>query len=214
VARRRKARPTEPAAPQAEPAESTALVVQADNAPALYEAACRALAAAKTVPEVKDIDDRAAALQHYAHRVLDRELERNAFEIRLSALRRIGQMFDEERKAGRLAKGTRGLGAPKKGGLKKDPPNEVTYEHLLGPQHKQLSDWARKLAKPSDAWFEEFVREAHRCEILSIYGAVHFLKSGRHRQRTNAAAWGGPETWAKPQPDGGQLLPLAKRPRP
>jgi hypothetical protein len=122
-------------------------------------------------------------------------------------------MFDEERKAGRLAKGTRGLGAPKKGGLKKYPPNEVTYEHLLGPQHKQLSDWARKLAKPSDAWFEEFVREAHRCEILSIYSAVHFLKSGRHRQRTNAAAWGGPETWAKP-PVGWRAIAAAREETP
>jgi len=88
----------------------------------------------------------------------------------------------------------------------------VTYEDLLGPGHKQLSDWARKLAKPSDAWFEEFVREAHRREILSIYGAVHFL-SGRDRQRTNAAAWGGPETWAKP-PAGWRAIAAAREETP
>lgn len=69
-----------------------------------YDAMCRAIAAAYEVDEVKDIRDKARALEVYARQAKNTEAERQACEIRLRAERRCGKLLKEIEKA----KGARG----------------------------------------------------------------------------------------------------------
>jgi len=64
---------------------------------ARYDAACRAIAEARTVDEVKDIRDQAAAMAHYARQAKNRDLEANAVEIRLRATRRLAEMIEAQK---------------------------------------------------------------------------------------------------------------------
>jgi len=58
-----------------------------------YDAMCRAIQEAYEVDEVKDMRDKAIAIQTYARQAQNVELERQACEIRLRAERRAGQLL-------------------------------------------------------------------------------------------------------------------------
>jgi len=58
-----------------------------------YDAMCRAIDAAHEVDEVKDIRDKAVALEHYARQAQNTDAERRACEIRLRAERKAGQLL-------------------------------------------------------------------------------------------------------------------------
>ena len=64
-----------------------------------YEAALAAVAAARSVDEVKDIRDKAAAMAAYARMAKDKQLELDAAEIRIRATRRVGEMMAVQPKA-------------------------------------------------------------------------------------------------------------------
>jgi hypothetical protein len=107
-----------------------------------YDAMCQAIAAAYEVDEVKEIRDRAAALEYYARQSLNVEAERQCCEIRLRA----------ERKAGRLlAKGEKAQG----GRPSKTPSSTAGVSTLkdLGITPKQSSQW-QKLAAVPEPQFE------------------------------------------------------------
>jgi hypothetical protein len=69
-----------------------------------YGIACRALAAARTIDEVKNVRNKAEALRAYALQAKNRELEIDAAEIRIRAERRLGELQAEQPKN----RGTRG----------------------------------------------------------------------------------------------------------
>ncbi len=69
-----------------------------------YEAMCRAITECHEVDEVKEIRDKALALEVYARQVVDTEAERQACEIRMRAERRAGGPLRQKKNAS----GTRG----------------------------------------------------------------------------------------------------------
>ena len=75
-----------------------------------YEAACRAVAEAQSVDEVKLIHDQAAALKAYARQAKDEQLMKNAMRIRHRAEHRLCQMIEAQARTIGLAKGARERG--------------------------------------------------------------------------------------------------------
>ena len=70
-----------------------------------YDAACRALAAAKAVDEVMLIRDNAQAIAAAARVAKNHELEIDAAEIRIRAERRLGEMIKTQKETVGLNKG-------------------------------------------------------------------------------------------------------------
>ena len=108
-----------------------------------YDAMCRAVAEAYQVDEVKDIRDRALAIEYYARMADNTEAETQACEIRLRAERKAGKLLREMDKA--------------KGGRPPKNPSDDTrgFKTLseMGISYDQSSDW-QKMADVSDERFE------------------------------------------------------------
>lgn len=116
-----------------------------------YEAACRALYEAKSVDEVKDMRDKAAALKAYARQAKNRQLEIDAAEIRMRAERRIGELMEYQRETVGLNQGVRWVG---------DKPAEDSRPTLAQAGiDKNLADRARKMAAVPEEKFEAALGE-------------------------------------------------------
>jgi hypothetical protein len=117
-----------------------------------YDAMCRAISEAHKVDEVKNIRDKALAIQIYARQAQNHEAERQACEIRLRAERKCGKLL----KTRAMAKGTRGqLIGP---GVTRVPIEEADKLADLGISYDQSSRF-QKLAEVPDETFEQAVRE-------------------------------------------------------
>ncbi len=120
-----------------------------------YEAARRALAEAHRVDEVKDIRDKAVAMQEYAKQAKDTQLLEHATEIRLRAERRAGELLAEMPKA----IGARGSGSNQHQ-VRSPCATAPTTETLanLRITKTQSAKWQKLAALPEDK-FE--IRVAH-----------------------------------------------------
>lgn len=120
------------------------------NAAALvrYDTMCRAIASAYAVDEVKEIRDRAAALEHYYRQAHNVEAETQCCEIRIRAERKWRQLYN----AGGKAKGTRGnfAGRDSSGRLVIRPPEDRLTLDDLGVTKQQAADWGKLAAIPDD----------------------------------------------------------------
>ncbi len=120
---------------------------------ARYEAACRAIAEARAVDEIKNIHDTARQMAAAARIAKNRELEADAFEIRVRAERRLGEMMTAAKSSGDLASGP---GRPRKNGSVTEPFPATLAEIKVD---KKLSARAQKLRAIPAAEFEAMVAE-------------------------------------------------------
>ncbi len=133
-----------------------------------YDAARRALAAARGVDEAKDIHDKAEAMRVYARQAKDRQLEVDAAEIRIRAERRLGELIRAQKETMGLATGGQPYHptGPRKvqqyqglpTGPRKVPVGEPPTLAEVGIS-KNLSSRAQKLAAVPEDKFEELVGE-------------------------------------------------------
>lgn len=124
-----------------------------------YEAACKALAEAKSVDEVAAIRNTAEAMRSYARQAKNRQMEVDAAEIRIRAERRVGELIEQQRETAGLATG----GQPYQGnptGSNLDPVGTLAEAGI----DKHLANTARKLAELPDDEFEEKLSDWRKSE--------------------------------------------------
>src|SRR6476620_3375323 len=144
-----------------------------------YDAACRAVVEAHRIDEVKDIRDKAIAMSAYAKQAKDGELIAKATAIRKRAERRLGELMDDDRKAGKLAKG---------GGDRKSD-HRVAKRPGDAPSladqgiDKNLADRARKAAAMPEAKFEEQVARAVKVAVAATEGDAAVVREARKAQQ-------------------------------
>ncbi len=160
-----------------------------------YEAACRALADAKAVDEVKDIHDKAEAMRAYAHQAKNREMEVDAAEIRMRAERRLGELIRAQKETVGLAQGRGGRRTLE--GTRKVPSNAPPTLAQAGID-KKLSSRAQKLAAVPEDQFEGMIGEwRERVGKENERVTTNLLKAGE-RARNNREIRAGD----RPLPDG------------
>jgi N6-adenosine-specific RNA methylase IME4 len=149
----------------------------------LYERARSALAAASRVDEVKDIHDRALAMQAYARQAKDPELIEHATEIRKRAEIRAGEMLAAMKADGRLAEGR----------PPKNDNGKIGFSTLkaIGVSAVQSSRW-QKLAQLSEPEREAAIvsakREASRSVEMTAAERLAEKRSRREEREIALAA--------------------------
>jgi hypothetical protein len=149
------------------------------NELARYDAMCRAIDAAYEVDEVKDIRDRAKALEVYAQQAQNVEAERKACEIRLRAERKAGQLLAGMDKA-KAAPGNQYTGPVK--------PSDRSTPTLrdLGVSKQQSSDWQKLAAVPQ----EEFdAALADKATMPTTAGIIRATAEPKQNPVNNEALW-------------------------
>ena len=119
-----------------------------------YDEACRALAEAKSLDEVRDHRDKAEALKTYARMAQNRDLEVDAAEIRIRAERRYGEILTQIKASGGISSGGRPAIKPVTNG------GQVSGATLKDSNtSRNFSSKCQKLAAIPEADFERMLGE-------------------------------------------------------
>jgi N6-adenosine-specific RNA methylase IME4 len=141
-----------------------------------YDAACRALAEAHRVDEVKTIRDKAVAMQAYARQAKDTTLITQATEIRMRAERRAGELLREMEKY----KGA----VPGKTGRKGKPLLDTTPKLSdLGVTKTQSSRWQKLAALDADKFEAEIEHAGTRAYDMMTSRFLKEAEIERTKQR-------------------------------
>jgi hypothetical protein len=144
-------------------------IVASAPAPALirYDAACLAVAAAKTVDDVKEITAQAEAVRAYAKQAKNRQLELDAAEIRIRAERRLGELMQAQADTVGVNTG----GRPKTG-LEKNPVSTRVAEKPASLAEagidKNLAHRARTYAAVPEQKFEKLLTDKRKRANLRV----------------------------------------------
>lgn len=145
-------------------------LVKVETQIAMLAEARRALASAKTIDVVKDIRDRAQAVQHYLkQRDLSFEAQQDAAEIKLRAERRLGEMLGES--------------VEHKGGRRAAMSNKVLPE---GVRRMDSHRWQRVASLPSREFENYLTATRTRGGELTTAGALKLAKA-KVRESVNGA---------------------------
>ncbi len=109
-----------------------------------YENACRELAEAHAIDEVKTILDKTVAIEVYARQARNRDLEVSAAKIRFRAERRLGELEGELHREGRIHRGGRPRADDSETGSREEPVSQVRLADI--GVDKKLSSRAQRLA--------------------------------------------------------------------
>jgi hypothetical protein len=115
---------------------------------------CSAIAACHRVDEVKDLRDKAKALEVYARQAQNTDAERKAAEVRIRAERRAGELLKEMKQKGARQKEGDNAGAHR--GQPKRSSSGTTTLSDLGITRDQSSKW-QQLAEVPEREFEKAV---------------------------------------------------------
>jgi N6-adenosine-specific RNA methylase IME4 len=154
---------------------------------ALYDRACRALAEAKAVDEVKDILDTAFAMRAYARQAKNRELEADAVELRMCATRRLDQMRQAQKETVGLNQGA----VPGKTGLKANPVLDSRPTLASQGIDKNLAQQGRTLGRLTDVEFEATVASARDAVVRAVRNVVREIEIEAERELYRAKTYEG-----------------------
>lgn len=149
-----------------------------------YEAARQALAEAHRVDEVKDVRDKAAAMELYARQSKDTQMMQMAAEIKIRAERRLGEMIREQKETVGLntgAKGNPGGQGARLCGSEAEPHKPTLAEVGID---KKLSSRAQKLAAIPEEHFETAIATAR--ETVTAVSAPLMLRLQQEHEATAA----------------------------
>jgi protein gp37 len=139
----------------------------------LYDQAKRALAEAQRVDEVKDIRDKAAAMQEYARRAKDTEMITKATEIRMHAERRAGELLTEMKERGERQKAGEAGGRSKIDSSGRRP--SIPKLSDLGINKTQSSRWQKLAALPKEQFEAKVASTCDRAYDAMVNGFVKHL---------------------------------------
>jgi len=152
----------------------------------LYDEACRALAAARSVDEVKKIHDQAAALAACAHIAKNHQAEADAVVLRLRATRRLDQLRQAQKGMVGLASGGEHGGRGKKIDGVRQTPSIVRPTLAMQGVDKNLAKQSRALGRLTDEEFETVAADTHAKVTRAVRNAVREVEIQQERETYRA----------------------------
>jgi N6-adenosine-specific RNA methylase IME4 len=150
-----------------------------------YDIACRALAEAVRVDEVKAILDASVQMRTYAKQAKDRDAEGNAVALRMRATRRLDELIKAQKETVGLATGGEHGGRTRIDGSRRNPSNARPTLAEAGVD-KNLAHQARVLGAMPEEAFERKVVEARDSAARVFRRTIREVEVAQEREERRA----------------------------